>query len=102
MAFLQKLATHVRQNVDALNITPPFARKKPIKGDIKYITNSLNQPLFLLNPIAREIVQPNSSRYQEIYNTLQNSHVRDQREFTTNIDAASPIFSNGGSLVSPH
>ena len=81
VAFLQKLATHVKQDVNTLDITPPFARKKPTKGDTEYITNSLNQPLFLLDPVAREIVQPNTSRYQEIYHILQNSHVGDQREF---------------------
>ena len=80
-AFLQKLATHTKQEVNTIDTTPPFARKKPTKGDTKYITNSYIKPLFLLDPITREIVSPNTSRYQEIYNILQNSHVGNQREF---------------------
>jgi len=52
-----------------------------LKNNSKYITNMLKQPIFLLDPIARELVQPNTHHYQEIYLLLQDSHVKDQRIF---------------------
>ncbi len=54
--------------------THPIKLKTPcLNENSKYITNVYELPIFLLDPIARELVQPNTHRYKEIYLLLQDS-----------------------------
>ncbi len=62
--------------------THPIKPKTPcLNKNSKYIMNTYEQPIFLLDPIARELVQPDTHWYKEIYLLLQDSHVKDQRIF---------------------
>jgi len=70
-------------NTDLIeNPTHPVKPKTPcLSKNSEYITNTFNPPIFLLDSITRELVQPNTHRYKEIYLLLQDSHVENQRIF---------------------
>src|SRR5258706_1110605 len=80
---LMRTRYYYSNNSDLIeNPTHPVKPKTPcLSKNSKYIMNIFNPPIFLLNSIARELVQPNTHHYKEIYLLLQDSHVENQRIF---------------------